>query len=101
VLETGGTPPCSVRARSVDEHRHGPPPQSERPPSGQVSCSALAPFRGRTTAWRLGERDERAEELGASRVWAGIHFRSAYESGLALSRAVAGKIVEHAMTDGA
>ncbi len=43
----------------------------------------------------------RAEELGASRIWAGIHFRTASESGLALGRAVAGKVIERAMTDGA
>jgi len=43
----------------------------------------------------------RAEELGASRLWARIHFRSACESGLALDRAVAGKVIEHAMADGA
>jgi len=45
--------------------------------------------------------NSRAEELGASRIWAGIHFRSASESGLALGRAVAGKVIERAMTDGA
>jgi hypothetical protein len=45
--------------------------------------------------------NSRAEEMGASRVWAGIHFRSASESGLALGRAVAGKVIQYAMTDGA
>jgi membrane-associated phospholipid phosphatase len=45
--------------------------------------------------------NSRAEELGASRIWAGIHFRSASESGLALGRAVAGKVIERAMADGA
>lgn len=45
--------------------------------------------------------NSRAEELGASRIWAGIHFRSASESGLALGRAVAQKVIEHAMSDGA
>jgi membrane-associated phospholipid phosphatase len=45
--------------------------------------------------------NSRAEEMGASRVWAGIHFRSASESGLALGRAVAAKVIEHALTDGA
>jgi membrane-associated phospholipid phosphatase len=42
-----------------------------------------------------------AEENAASRMWAGIHFRSACDSGLALGRAVAGKVVEYAMSDGA
>jgi membrane-associated phospholipid phosphatase len=45
--------------------------------------------------------NSRAEELGASRMWAGIHFRSAIESGLALGRAVAGKVIQTAMSDGA
>jgi len=45
--------------------------------------------------------NSRAEEMGASRLWAGIHFRSACDSGLALGRAVAGKVIEYAMTDGA
>jgi membrane-associated phospholipid phosphatase len=45
--------------------------------------------------------NSRAEELGASRIWSGIHFRSASESGLALGRAVAGKVIERAMNDGA
>jgi hypothetical protein len=45
--------------------------------------------------------NSRAEELGASRIWSGIHFRSASESGLALGRAVAGKVIDRAMNDGA
>jgi hypothetical protein len=45
--------------------------------------------------------NSRAEELGASRIWAGIHFRSASASGLALGRAVAGKVIERATADGA
>jgi membrane-associated phospholipid phosphatase len=43
----------------------------------------------------------RAEENAASRLWAGIHFRSACDSGLALGRAVAGKVIAYAMSDGA
>jgi len=35
----------------------------------------------------------RAEELAASRIWAGIHFPSAERAGLALGRAVAQKII--------
>ena len=45
--------------------------------------------------------NSRAEEMGASRIWAGIHFRSASESGLALGRAVAAKVIERALSDGA
>jgi membrane-associated phospholipid phosphatase len=45
--------------------------------------------------------NSRAEENAASRMWAGIHFRSACESGLALGRAVAGRAIEYAMSDDA
>jgi membrane-associated phospholipid phosphatase len=45
--------------------------------------------------------DSRAAEAAASRLWAGIHFRSACDSGLALGRAVAAKVVDYAMSDGA
>jgi membrane-associated phospholipid phosphatase len=45
--------------------------------------------------------NSRADENAASRMWAGIHFRSACESGLALGRAVAGKVIQYAMSDGA
>ncbi len=37
----------------------------------------------------------RADEAGMSRLWAGIHFRSDIETGLALGRAVAQKVIEH------
>ncbi len=43
----------------------------------------------------------RAAENAASRVWAGIHFRSASDAGLALGRAVGQKVSEWAMSDGA
>jgi membrane-associated phospholipid phosphatase len=45
--------------------------------------------------------DSRAEENAASRIWAGIHFRSASETGLAQGRAVAKKVIDYAMSDGA
>lgn len=37
----------------------------------------------------------KADEAGMSRIWAGIHFRSDIEAGLALERAVAQKVIEH------
>ena len=43
----------------------------------------------------------RAEENAASRIWAGIHFRSAAEGGLNLGRAVAQRVIARARTDGA
>jgi len=45
--------------------------------------------------------NSRAGENAASRLWAGIHFRSACDSGLELGRAVAKRVVERAMIDGA
>ena len=41
-----------------------------------------------------------ADVAGESRIWAGIHFRSDITSGDALGRAVAGKVIEYAQTDG-
>jgi membrane-associated phospholipid phosphatase len=43
----------------------------------------------------------RAEECAASRMWAGIHFRSATEGGLKLGRAVGRRVIAWARTDGA
>src|SRR5262249_44446269 len=42
-----------------------------------------------------------ADERAASRVWAGIHFRSDCDAGLALGRGVGQQIVQRAMSDGA
>ena len=42
-----------------------------------------------------------AEELAASRLWAGIRFRSACDAGLALGRAVGRRAIERALPDGA
>ena len=41
-----------------------------------------------------------AEELAASRMWAGIHFRSDNEAGLELGRSVARVAIDRAMADG-
>src|SRR5215213_2303239 len=51
----------------------------------------------------LFPRDEqffqsRAEEMAASRVWAGIHFRSASDAGLQLGRAVGDAVIAWAKT---
>lgn len=43
----------------------------------------------------------RADENAISRVWAGIHFRSAAETGVALGRQVGQAVVDRAMQDGA
>ena len=42
-----------------------------------------------------------AEELAASRLWTGSHFRSACDAGLALGRAVGRRAIERALADGA
>jgi membrane-associated phospholipid phosphatase len=39
-------------------------------------------------------------EAGESRLWAGIHFRSDIDAGLALGRAVARLVIERAEKDG-
>ncbi len=43
----------------------------------------------------------KADEAANSRIWAGIHFRSDIETGLALGRAVAQLVIERAKQDGA
>lgn len=43
----------------------------------------------------------RADENAASRLWAGIHFRSACEVGVELGRAVGRRVIELASIDGA
>ncbi len=42
-----------------------------------------------------------AQEAGFSRLWAGIHFRSDIEAGLAIGRSVAQRVIERARNDGA
>jgi hypothetical protein len=42
----------------------------------------------------------RGEEAGLSRLWAGIHYRSDHEAGMALGKAVAQKLIEIAAQDG-
>ena len=78
-----------------------PTPAQPSYPSGH-SCIAGATSR---TLEYLFPRDapyfrSRAEELAASRLWAGIHFRHDNEDGLKLGRAVAEKVVEWARHDG-
>ena len=41
-----------------------------------------------------------AQEAALSRLWAGIHYRSDIEAGLAIGRAVAQKVIERAQNDG-
>ena len=41
------------------------------------------------------------KEAGDSRIWAGIHYEMDNQAGVALGRAVAGKFIERAKTDGA
>ena len=42
-----------------------------------------------------------ARELGESRIWAGIHFRSDVEAGWEIGRRVATAFIERAKHDGA
>lgn len=41
-----------------------------------------------------------ATEVGESRIWAGIHFRSDVNAGLTLGQAVAQKVIDHVENDG-
>jgi hypothetical protein len=41
------------------------------------------------------------KEAGDSHIWAGIHYEMDNQAGAALGKAVAGKFIERAKTDGA
>lgn len=41
------------------------------------------------------------DEVGEARIWAGIHYRSDVEAGLALGQNVAEAVIAHGLTDGA
>ena len=57
---------------------------------------------GRTRIYyRAGFFDAQAEQVAASRIWAGLHFRTDCAAGLALGRAVARAVLERAGDDGA
>jgi membrane-associated phospholipid phosphatase len=43
---------------------------------------------------------QRADEAAESRIWAGIHYRSDTDAGLALGRAVAGLVIDRVKNDG-
>ncbi|NJM42256.1 MAG: vanadium-dependent haloperoxidase [Anaerolineae bacterium] len=45
--------------------------------------------------------EDKADEAGLSRIWAGIHFRSDVEVGLKLGRQVADEVIAWAKKDGA
>ncbi|WP_172826016.1 phosphatase PAP2 family protein [Friedmanniella luteola] len=70
-------------------------------PSGH-SCNLTAPA---TVLGYLFPRDahyflSRAKENAASRLWAGIHFRSDFEAGVAMGQEVGRAVIEHAKADG-
>ena len=44
--------------------------------------------------------NQRADEAGESRIWAGIHYRSDTDTGLALGRSVARLVIDRAKNDG-
>ncbi len=70
-------------------------------PSGHAS-NLTAPA---TVLGHLFPRDahyflSRAQENAASRMWAGIHFRSDFEGGVALGQAVGKAVIDYAKSDG-
>jgi hypothetical protein len=76
-------------------------PMPDYPSGHATGLGATAP----TLAYLFPRNSEffmsRAAENAMSRVWAGIHFRSAVEEGLTLGRKVAGAVIERARSDGA
>ena len=74
-------------------------------PSYPSNHSTLSTARSEVLAYLFPERAEfiRAigKEAGDSRIWAGIHYEMDNQAGVTLGKAVAGKFIERAMSDGA
>ena len=74
-------------------------------PSYPSNHSTLSTARSEVLAYLFPQRAEfiRAvgKEGGDSRIWAGIHYEMDNQSGVALGKAVAGKFIERAKSDGA
>ena len=74
-------------------------------PSYPSNHSTLSTARSEVLAYLFPQRADfiRAvgKEAGDSRIWAGIHYEMDNQSGVALGKAVAGKFIERAKSDGA
>ena len=74
-------------------------------PSYPSNHSTLSTARSEVLAYLFPQRADfiRAvgKEGGDSRIWAGIHYEMDNQSGVALGKAVAGKFIERAKSDGA
>ena len=81
---------------SASQLRPGPPPDC-RSPEGQAE---LAEVRNYPRTFESNALNALGNEAGESRLWAGIHFRSDIDTGLALGRAVAKLVIERAEKDG-
>jgi membrane-associated phospholipid phosphatase len=64
--------------------------------SSSSSAAALAYLFPRDAA----ALNQRADEAGESRIWAGIHYRSDTDAGLALGRSVARAVIDRVKNDG-
>jgi hypothetical protein len=64
--------------------------------SSSASASVLAYLFPRDAA----ALNQRAEEAAESRIWAGIHYRSDIDTGLAIGRSVAELVIDRAKEDG-
>lgn len=79
-----------------------PPPNHPSYPAGHGCNSAAG---AQVLAYLFPDEakfiQDKADEAGMSRMWAGIHYRSDIEAGLKLGRQVADLVIEWAKADGA
>ena len=79
-----------------------PPPNHPSYPAGHGCNSAAG---AEVLAYLFPDEakyiQDKADEAGMSRIWAGIHYRSDVEVGLKLGRRVGDLVIEWAKTDGA
>ena len=76
------------------------PPHPSYPSAHSCLSAAQAGVLGHLFPTAAAQVTALADEAGESRLWAGIHFRSDIDAGLALGEEVAGAVIAHAMNDG-
>jgi membrane-associated phospholipid phosphatase len=76
-----------------------PPPAHPSYPANHALSAARANLLGYLFPWEAEHYRRIAEEIGQSRIWAGIHFRSDVEAGWEMARRLLAKVIERAESD--
>ncbi len=77
-----------------------PPPNHPSFPANHAVSAARANLLGYLFPREAGFYRGLGEEIGLSRIWAGIHYRSDIEAGWAMARQLLQKVIERAESDG-